>query len=154
MVANYREFKDANEAFAYAATLDNGVVLDWGRCYAAMEHKRLNTDFVGGEWEQPVVTPLDFKVRPIAPYLLARRIAEGGCCTNFSDESKSWSECVYEVIEDGNGTWPKGTRLRTRLVPNESARPSVGRNWRMKLLRPEDVMAILPSDDGDNHAKD
>lgn len=139
-----REFVNIEDAFAYADSLADGVVLDWATKYAAMERDGLKIGFVISEWEQPVVTREDLLIRPAAPYILARRVGDRGGSTCFSDESQSWSESVYEVLEDSTGTYQKGQRLWTRLVPNESARPSIGRNWRMKLLRPEDIQAVLP----------
>lgn len=109
-----------------------------------MERDSLAIGFVIQPHEQPVVTPQDLAYQPVSPYILARRVEDRGCSTCFSDENKSWSESVYEVIRDGSGTYRSGERLLTRLVPNESARSTVNHNWRMKLLRPEDVMAVIP----------
>lgn len=141
-----REFPSVEDAFAYAATLTDGVVLDWGRCYAAMEREGLKIGFVIDEWKQPIVTPEDLLVRPGPSYILARDIGGlGSCCTDFTDDSKSWSEAEVEVIEDGTEHYGKGQLLRVRVSPNMGARPSVGRDWRMKLLRLEDVVAVLPT---------
>lgn len=143
-----REFEHAHDAFAYAATLSDGVVLDWGRCYAAMEREGLSIGFVMEPCDQPIVTAEDLQTRPGPCYILVRRDAipglMGGCCTNFSDSSKSWSEDFCAVIKDGTGQYESGELLHIRVSPDFRARPSVGSNWRMKLINPSDVIAVLP----------
>lgn len=68
-----KEFVLAEDAFAYVDTLRDGVVLDWGRCYAAMERHGLGIGFAIEPDEQPIVTPDDLRARPGPGLILARR---------------------------------------------------------------------------------
>jgi hypothetical protein len=141
-----REFESAEDAFNYAALLNDGIVLDWGYCYSAMEREGLKIGFVIEEDEQPIVTPADLLTQPGTNYILVRfgkGQGIGACCTNFSDDRLSWAEDECEVLADGAGRYEKGRRLIVRVSPNFGARSSVGRNWRMKFLNPTDVMAVL-----------
>jgi hypothetical protein len=141
-----QEFVKAEDAFSYAASLADGVVLDWGYCYAAMEREGLN-GFAGKQYEEPIVTPPDLLARPGPNFILARRNVRkgwlGGFTTDFADPKKSWSDDVVEVIEDGTGHFLKGQRLYVRVLGNMGERISVGSNWRMKFFRLEDVVALV-----------
>src|ERR1043166_1468361 len=145
-VRSEREFDSAEDAFAYAATLEDGVVLDWGYCYAGMERSGLNFGFIIKPHEQPIVTPEDLRTQPGPFHILVRLDGKNGfgeSYTNFIDESKSWAGVDCVVIADAPGRYQGGQRLLVRISPDFSARPSVGRNWRMKLIETRDVVAIV-----------
>lgn len=115
-----RQFDLAEEAFAYASTLQDGIVLDWGRCYAGMEREGLKIGFAIEEDQQPIVAREDLSVQPELNHILVRRgrgQGIGACSTNFMDESKSWAEDECEVLVDGTGRYEKGQRLLVRVSP-------------------------------------
>lgn len=144
-----KEFATAEEAFLYAETLSDGIVLDWGRCYVGMERKGLEIGFCIKPYEQPMITRRDLLVQAGPSQILVRkgvRLGIGASSTNFSDSSKSWSEDEVEVLHDGTNTYQKGQRLYVRFS-GANRYSSVGSNWRMKLITLDDIVSVLPNDE-------